>query len=200
MIWTGKPLNQLLDQFQDNVEDAKVPKIDATILTHLNVISQGGGGSIGALKNGKIQWPTTFNQKLFQDRRTQIDKRMAALIAQVRVGEAKADDLEAAHNQVQDLRADLRDQIRRLSSSEYVCAGHFIESLTAALDALHQPDATNFFNGKYTPQGKNVAELVQFMKKHHLKFAPAVDADQAAYTAFYHELSSYSQAVQGGAP
>jgi hypothetical protein len=197
VIWTGKPLNQLLEQVQENADAADGPKINAAVVTHLNVISEGGGGNIGALKNGKIEWPATFSQKAFQARRDKINTLMAALIKQVQKGEADADDLDAAHRQVQDLRADLRDAIRRFSPSEYIRATHFIEDLTAVLDALHQPDATNFFNGKYTPQGKTVAELVQFMKKHHLKFAPAVEADHAAYVAFYKEMSKYSQAAQG---
>jgi hypothetical protein len=38
---------------------------------------------------------------------------------------------------------------------------------------------------------KNVGELVRYMAKNDLRFAPAVAGDEAAYLAFYRALAIY---------
>jgi hypothetical protein len=60
-------------------------------------------------------------------------------------------------------------------------------------------DVASYFTDKFAAKGKTVPELIQFMAKKGLKFAPATGGDEAAYSALYNYLVGYAlQANQGG--
>jgi hypothetical protein len=50
----------------------------------------------------------------------------------------------------------------------------------------------SYFTEKFAAKGKTVPELLQFMASKGLKFAPATGGDEAAYSALYNYLVSYS--------
>jgi hypothetical protein len=63
--------------------------------------------------------------------------------------------------------------------------------LSQGIAALPAPKAMNYFNGKWAPRGKNVAELAAWMTKEGLIFAPAAPGDEPTYNALYLALSTY---------
>jgi hypothetical protein len=67
---------------------------------------------------------------------------------------------------------------------------------------LRQPDAAGYFSPTYSPKVKTVQELVRYMTKNDLRFAPATTGDEAAYLVFYRALASYdvSANLQQGSP
>ena len=77
----------------------------------------------------------------------------------------------------------------------YIEANTFINNLNDAIKALQQPDAGNYFTGKYALKAKTVPELVNFMTAQGLQFAPSTPGDEAAYAALQEALASYDRAV-----
>ena len=59
--------------------------------------------------------------------------------------------------------------------------------MQSGANVLHRPDPGLYF----TPTYKNVGELVKYMAKNDLRFAPAVPGDEAAYLALYRALAIY---------
>jgi subtilase family serine protease len=65
--------------------------------------------------------------------------------------------------------------------------------------ALEDPKAANYFNGNWVANGKgknlghvaNVGELIDYMSKKGLRFAPAVAGEADAYRALYHALQAF---------
>jgi hypothetical protein len=93
----------------------------------------------------------------------------------------------------------MKDRLRRtgydLPPSLYIEANTFINNLNDAIKALRQPDAGNYFTGKYALKARTVPELVDFMTAHGLQFAQATPGDEAAYAALQEALASYDRAV-----
>jgi hypothetical protein len=58
-------------------------------------------------------------------------------------------------------------------------ARQYLDQLGSAVTALHDPNAANYFNQTWTAKGRNVAELVENMRKNGLDFAPAAPAPAA---------------------
>src|SRR5260370_10967449 len=63
-IWSGKALNDLLQGIQQQlarqVQGPTVP-LDESILSHINVTGSQAGGSLGMLRrDGRLDWPVTF--------------------------------------------------------------------------------------------------------------------------------------------
>src|SRR5262249_49957218 len=104
-----------------------------------------------------------------------------------------------------DLQADLKKlqesldaNIGALSPDQYVDARRYVRLLGNTITALRDPNVSNYVNGAWTPKGKNVAELVQFMRDKGLWFAPATPSDQPAYTALYHAMAAFDASMPRG--
>jgi hypothetical protein len=78
---------------------------------------------------------------------------------------------------------------------EYIHARTFLDDFGKALKVLDQPDAANYFNGKYAAKGATVADLVKYMSDQGLQFAPAVAGEEAAYMALYQAMAHYDIAA-----
>jgi hypothetical protein len=51
--------------------------------------------------------------------------------------------------------------------------------------------------GKYRAQGKTVGDLVKDMSNKGLRFAPAQDGDEGAYSALYKAMAAYDYGMAG---
>jgi hypothetical protein len=155
------------------------------------VSSGRSGGHVGVCKQGKLSWPWALRRRYFRAERERLD----ALFARAGTGaldQHTVDDIEAA---VSALQARLKSQIKRLDINEHIQSKRFLNQCEDAVRALKQADANDYFTGKYTARGKTVAELVAYMSRHGLRFAPAVAGDEAAYSALHRALAQYSRAV-----
>src|SRR5207253_647781 len=87
-------------------------------------------------------------------------------------------------------REEQRD-IPKLPTKDYIAAKRFLVQLNDGLRLLSQPDAENYFNGRYAPRAETVADLIDHMTKEGLKFAPAVPGDETAYENLHRALAVY---------
>jgi len=76
-----------------------------------------------------------------------------------------------------------------------LCGGQKRVGRTDALLALQDPNVAHFFDRKYEARGKTVGDLVDYMSKNGLRFAPAVPGDEAAYRALQTFLAAYDDGL-----
>ena len=58
-----------------------------------------------------------------------------------------------------------------------------VNDLRSSVQSLRNPDVAQYFQGQFRPQASTVAELAREMTAHGLRFAPATQGDQPAYSA-----------------
>jgi hypothetical protein len=106
-------------------------------------------------------------------------------------------DLKAKVNELHKL---LARNVNELPANEYIGAKRFLNSLDDAIRALEDPNVGNYFNQTYVAMGPSVRQLVDYMRKNGLTFAPAVVGDEPAYQALHGALAAYDQELHQRAP
>lgn len=87
-----------------------------------------------------------------------------------------------------------------LSCNDYVKAMRYTNQLLEAVRVLPEQGAANYLNGRWQARGNTVGELVNDMTRNGLRFAPAADGGESAYTALYHYVLAYDSALGQMAP
>jgi hypothetical protein len=199
-IWSGVPLNLLLQdarKIQSAASQVNSPPLDEKILAKLSFTTGKQDADIGVIKSGKVFWPLVMRREQFKDDRQEADQLIKQAVRDAAQGRMDAESVEQLARKVEDLEAKLKGVVRKMpegdtwTGSLYREGMRFLAQLKAAVRTLTQPDAADYFNGKYDPQGKTVADLIQNMSKLGVKFAPAKQGNESAYTAFYHLLVDY---------
>jgi hypothetical protein len=170
-------------------------KVEAEWLRQIHV-TVSGRGNIGLLKGDKIIWPRLLFRPSFGDDRDRIemllerakklalakdrdqeklDQTLDGLESAVRACQARLD--REIHDGVNDPDCNPRHQIEGLK---------FLRQVTDATFILEKPDAAYYLNPL---QGNTVAELVGYMKKNGLTFAPATVGCERAYVALHRALA-----------
>jgi hypothetical protein len=196
-IWSASALNFILADIQKklaNDKNVQGPQIavDEEVLRHINLTSGKGDGNAGLLRTeGRLNWPLTLKGEEFQKDRVSIDGLAQDVFTQAVNGRVDAVTLKDLMDGVGKMRNQLVASINELPPSQYMEAKRFLSNFDAALRVLRQPDAGDYFTQKYAAKGKNVAELVKYLTEKGLRFAPAVDGDEAAYIALHRALVAY---------
>lgn len=201
-IYSGDALNSLLAYLikqQGAGLRGPMQPIDEDVLKRINV-NAGNGGNVGLLKDlkdgGKLQWPLALQRPEFAEARKILDALFAEAVQQVKFGNEVrvniAKDIQAA---LQLLNDKLNQANNEMTLNESIEARRYVNQLNAAFKALTDPQVANFFNGKFVPQGKTVADLVKYMADNGLRFAPATQGDEAAYKALQNAMAAYADNV-----
>jgi hypothetical protein len=189
-VSSGQALNTLLASIQKSGKLSAGPNVplDEDTLKHINLTSDGTVGNVGMLKDvSKLSWPTVLMEPNYDDARKRLNRNLAVAVSSLKEGDPVPD------NTLKDVRADFKsindrfsDSADNLTPSEYIDARRFLNQLNQAVRALGDRNVVKFFSNKnWTPQGKNVAELVSQLTKEGLSFGPATPSDQPAYKALY---------------
>jgi hypothetical protein len=202
-IQTGKSLNILmqdLSKFDSKQLRAQTVTVDEEILKLLNV--SGSYGNLGLLRNdGQVPWPLVFEDTnvLAKKDREDIDNYAKQLFFQVANANGKLDgntlkDLDSA---LRNLRDDLQKKIKIVNTQNYLEGKRFLDDFDAAVVALRKGDAVLYLDyaQKFAKGGRTVQELVEYMTKNGLKFAPAMPGDERAYHAVQTALAAQSLAL-----
>jgi hypothetical protein len=166
--------------------------IDETILPRINVTSGSNAGSVGLLRaGGKLQWPLLLQGDDYQDDRQQINKLMKQAYGEAQNGPVQGDTLNGLNTSLEQLTADLKANIRKVSSYDYMNAKRYIGELQSTIRTLQDPNISNYVSRKWAAQGGTVGELVSNMTRQGLRFAPATQGDETAYTSLYNNMATY---------
>jgi hypothetical protein len=199
-IWTGKPLNDLLKLIlKHKLNKARSPALEKDALKHINVTDGAAHGNAGMLlkDNGNLKWPEALKKPPFDKVQSQLAKNIKAAVDQLKANKPLDD------SQVKEIRADSKDLRQTLESrsadltdTQYIESKRFLNGLSDAVKALADKSAVKHFNGTWTPRGKNIAELVWWMSKQGLIFAPATLGDESTYNSLYNSLRDYEAALR----
>jgi len=194
-ITSASTLNTLLNHLvaaQGKGGRGTTVPLDEETIKKINVSAR-AGGNIGVLKNeGRLNWPLALRGEAFEAERKDLDRFAPEAIKQAefntRVDTAYLNDMTEAQRK---LHRKLESKVSELSPAQYMEAKKFLNNIDDAIRALQDPNVANYFTGKYAAKARTVAELVDYMSKQGLSFAPAVPGDEAAYHALYNALLAY---------
>jgi hypothetical protein len=195
-IWSGAALNSLLVAMQGaEIQGLKADPVAITsdVLNHMNFTTgTASGAGAGMLKEfNNLQWPFALQLPPFQDGQTKISELAKRAVDEIkndsRVTAATFTALNTAVNKLNDaVKAN-----QTLSGSDWIESTTFLGQLQNSVQSLRNPDVAQYFNGQLTPQAGSVSELVQQMTAKGLRFAPAAQGDQPAYTTMQQLLRAY---------
>jgi hypothetical protein len=195
-IWSGRSLNALLrNAIAQQGQGSRGPNVPLSedTLKAINPTAGDTNGNVGLLKdNGKLQWPQPLLNEAFKEPREDLSRHLRQAFNSVQ-GNNSPDESTLSDLQVdlKKLQAALDANISALSPDQYVEARRYVRLLGNTITALKDRNVVNIINGAWALKGKNVAELVQYMRDKGLWFAPATPGDESAYTALYHALAAF---------
>jgi hypothetical protein len=202
-IVSGKVLNTILSDLQElEARDLRVPNIplNEELLGQVNVHPAQGTGNVGLLKEKELSWPVGLRilAPALQSGplRHSIGKLLSEAKEQAGKGRVRADVLRQLSRDVGDLRRLLRQRVDDLLANQYLEAKRFLADLDGAIQALGQPDAKDYIDGKYAAKGRTVQELVHYLTDNGLRFGPASQGQEAAYLSLYQALATYGRRVR----
>lgn len=199
-IWSGKALNVLLKdlvKWANKKSPVPTASLDEDVLKHLNIATK--YGNLGILReDGKFTWPGAILSLLLQEERMAIEKATERLFKQA-AGNAQFDansytDLLA---EMDKLRTKLTQNVNNTPTPLYMDAKRFLNDFNEALTAMKDGDAVAYidFRTKFTGGGKTVEELVDYMARKGLKFAPSSPGDEGSYQAIQSAMAAWSVAL-----
>jgi hypothetical protein len=190
-VWSATDLNVLLDDIKAHPDrSGREVALSEEVLKHINIVPSKSNGNAGLLRNVR-PWPELLQASGFKHEREQIETLIPELVRQAKAGVIHSDSLNALELNLNLMRDQLASMIKDVPDPQYIRAKRFLADLENGMKVLRRPDAASYFTPMYSPKAKNVGELVHYMAKNDLRFAPAVAGDEAAYLAFYRALAIY---------
>jgi hypothetical protein len=201
-VWSANSLNALLNHLAaEQGRGAKNPNVplDEETLKSINLTPADSRANAGLLKDGgKLQWPRSLQSAEFNDPRTRLTRLMEEAVQKLKFNP----NTPVPPGLVKDMQSDLRELSERLSDSagdlspsQYVEAKRYLNQVGDAIAALSDPKVGAYFNPSWVGKARNVAELVHYMARSGLRFAPATPGDEPAYTALYRALADFDAAT-----
>jgi hypothetical protein len=204
-IRDGRALNSLLRSLiREQRASHRGPKVPLREedLQSINLAPGGTRANVGLLRNirnkKRLSWPLSLQNPSFAETREKIDadltRAVNTLAGNTEVDPGTLKDLNA---NLQQLRTQVDAANRRgdMSEQEFAGAQRFLRMVDDALRALEEPNVANFFNQKWASDARTVGQLVQFMDRNGLVFAPAVPGDESAYSALYNAMREYDRGM-----
>jgi hypothetical protein len=198
-IWAGRTLNVLMQSVLRSPNPLAGPTIslDPATIRGLNLSDKATRGNLAMAKDeGKIIWTETLQDAPFDDARNRFTKSFEAAMRSAQSGEPPARAI------VNDLRNDLKQMNEKLDEIvSIIPAGRYTESsrllrqLKDTVDGLANPRVVKSASTGWKANVHTVRDLVGHCMKNGLEFGPALDGDEAAYTAAYYAIRSYERGV-----
>lgn len=194
-IISGSALNILLQNIQDVAAKGgygPVIPLEQETLDHIN-LSATPDANIALFKNGgKLRWPFVLRDTPFDAKRTQMQDLVNQALKEVREDELSPATVRGMRTTLASFDSTLEKMGPEMSIADSIQARRYVDELKSSVRALEHPNANNYLNRKWTPQGRSVGDLVLFMTKNGLRFAPALQGEEGPYRAMHQGLVSYS--------
>ncbi|MBL8797377.1 MAG: hypothetical protein JNM56_25975 [Planctomycetia bacterium] len=197
-VWSGRALNNLLRALQQARREhgytgATVP-LDAAIVQRINVTS-GTSSGLGMFQTpNDLGWPLPLLTEKFEPEVKTIRQLAPEVVKQIAAGKPDAQALDKLNQTIAQLRTRLRENVREMSSTDYIASLRFVNQLRDSMRALQSPSAANYFDA-WTLTARSVGELIEQMTQKGLQFAPAVIGNEAYYTALHDALATYTSGL-----
>jgi hypothetical protein len=201
-VVAGSSLNWLLRDLSKESRSPNSPSlaIKQSLIDHVTFVSTGGNASM--LRQKQIAWPVMLQEKRFADSREQIESLLEKARADANRSTLTLDTLKALLEQHARLDDDLTYESKASTvwgPTQQVMAARFLKELKQTLLLLQNPKEAAFLLN-HTPRCKTVAELVQHMREHALKFGPASAGNERHYVSLHAVLAREAQEVAKSRP
>lgn len=183
----------IMKMAQTGVQGPPVP-INPAALRRVNVTTGSGGPQLGELRHLPLTWPMALRGPLQQ----KIDPLLNSAVSAATTGSLQPDLLNEVRTLAKKIEDDFLNRFRaeQVSTSDYLVATRFLDSLKPAIQALSSPDIGRLLDGSVAAQGSNVPELVSNMTFDGLSFAPGNPGSEAAYLAVHNAFVAYIRTAQ----
>jgi hypothetical protein len=205
-IWSGEALNQLLQSIlkADRLSRARSSELQEDVLKHINLTDKASRGNVGLLKpladrekRAELPWPDVLRDGPFSETSKELEVKLRNAVDQLKdLRKVEPRVLRDADALFKILTDKLNTSADDLSPAQYIEAKRFLNQVGQAIRGLKSPRAANYFTDLWKARGKNVAEVVENMRKEGLVFAPATSGDEAAYNALYVALRNFESGLQ----
>jgi hypothetical protein len=202
-VLSGESLNAIYKDLQvklaSGARGQPLP-LDPATLAQINLTSS-NGGNLGVLKNvkdgGALRWPLPLQGEAYQEEVRLLNQRAAEAVKLAEFkGQVDAGTISDMTEAVRRLRTKLNANINDLTPSQHIEGNRFLNQLDDAFRALQRPDVADYLGQKYAAQGRTVGDLLDFMSRKGLSFAPAVGGDEGAYQALHSSLVGFAGSLQ----
>jgi hypothetical protein len=197
-IWSGRAPKILLDDLKNKVltKKASVEAIPLSeeVLQHLNVTTK-SGANLGLLRTqGRFSWPTALADLLSREEREKIERYASEAVNKAQNGTDPGTNVPDLQQLLEKARETLLQKVNEIPTTQYIQAKRFLNDFDAAALALTQKNnAIQYFKfQKWASGGKTIQDVVDYMAKEGLEFAPAVQGDESAYQALNSALQAYN--------
>jgi len=193
-VWNGDALNSLLENVQTpqsaSTRKPSIP-LDPELLSRIKFTDGRNKGDVTLFAQGpKIDWPFALQGQEFKQNRAKVESLSAAVVRQAQAGDVDVGTIKSIQGITLAMQADLKSQVEELTPSDYMTAKAFLNDLYKGARGLAEPNASAALS-RSKPQVSTVDQLVAMMTRQGLRFAPAKDGDEAAYTSLYQSLRAY---------
>jgi hypothetical protein len=200
-ILSGTSLNDLLAAIQDvqTKQGTKGPTVplEKDVLEHINLSPPTNRGPSSLLRrDGTLTYSLYLQNPLFEKERKELDRYVAQAVREVQENRLQFQTFTAVRDGARALQDKVDASAKDLSINDLIYTKREADQIAQAVNLLRDPMAANYFNGKWEAQGKNVAELVDYMSRNALVFAPAAERDQAAYQVLYRSFVTYDYGLR----
>jgi len=203
-VLSARALNILLDHaLEQQRAGARGPAIDLgdDLLGQINLTAKDSRGNPGLLRKDRLTWPAALEGERYVADRKGLEDLLQGSRQRVRDGQpVDPGDLKDMRSRLDSLREGLLAAIDTLTPAQYLEGKRYLNQLEDAIKLLEHPKAANFLNGTWTAKGKNrMAELIDYLGREGLVFAPAVSGDESAYQALHRKLADFESGMQTAA-
>jgi hypothetical protein len=199
-IWSGDSLNVLLKSAQNLPKSIQGPNIplDEDIISKIN-LNAGKGLNFGLLKNeGQLTWPYSLRELKpaadSQELRDLLQRLGKKAFNEAKLGQVDPNTIREMEKGTDRLQKLLVAQVGDLPFAQYSEGKRYLNQLYDGIKALREPNATDIANGRFKLRGNTVADVVDYMTKNGLPFAPAVAGEESAYLALQRAMAAYGAA------
>lgn len=202
-VVSGEALNHLLVASAAAIDKKKV-KIDSAFLPPNLLASIRFSGSPAAdavnliRQAGQQPLPAAFTRPELAAMGQEIERDLAAAAAPILAGKPAAPDrvlkLELVARQA---RKALEPVTANLEFEDAIAARRFLNQLDGVVKTLKGSGTSNLIDPKWTTEGTNIADLVNYMTKNKLLFGPAEQGSEDVYFALHRGLVAYLYVLGG---
>jgi hypothetical protein len=200
-VLAGRALNLL---FRSAVASGRVGRgpviaLEAETLKGINLAPASSNADLGLIKNdGKLSWPLGLQEEAFDGPRNRIDSNMVAAVKELRYGKAPGravlKDLQADYQALSD---QLDAKIHDLTPTDYILSRRYLTKVQDTIRTLQDPAVATYFDRSWASTVLTVGDLVMYMTRKGLEFAPAAaPGDDACYTSLYHSLRDFEAGLR----
>jgi hypothetical protein len=194
-IISGDALNILLSNIQKVQAGGgygPLVPLDQDVLNHINLTTTPGANIALFKDGGKLRWPFVLRDTPWDKDREKVQDLVYKALKETQGDELSPATLRELKATIGNIDSSLDQKAPEMSIPDSIQARRYVDELKDAVRALENPNASKTLNNTMKPQGRSVGDLLSYMTRTGLRFAPALQGEEGQYRALHQGMVSYS--------